>query len=207
MGYTADSAYTWEGQDPGPDWQTKSVNTTVFTLAWSSRTITRNSESLRKVKNLCSQLPTNKILIHFLYFHIWQFWKWVMSRTWYIYSDIMWVYVELTLRGCPLDQSWYRKEVVCSTDHRLLSVFCSKCSSLFPKSLSQCSICILKRLRKVTLELDHILPGPAVPDASTFIEAPTESRHLCVVMKPCEPWDIIINQTLLRLKWEKLNRK
>ena len=32
------------------------------------------------------------------------------------------------------------------------------------------------------------LPGPPVPDASTFITAPIESRHLLVLMKPCEPF-------------------
>ena len=34
------------------------------------------------------------------------------------------------------------------------------------------------------------LPGPPVPDASTFIKAPIVSRHLCVFMNPCEPLDI-----------------
>jgi hypothetical protein len=44
------------------------------------------------------------------------------------------------------------------------------------------------------------LPGPPVPDASTFIKAPIVSCHLCVFMNPCEPLSIKsskVNNTVL----------
>lgn len=34
----------------------------------------------------------------------------------------------------------------------------------------------------------RIIPKPPVPDASKLTKAPTVSLHLCVFIKPCEPW-------------------
>lgn len=59
--------------------------------------------------------------------------------------------------------------------------------SFYSRKAGTKNVNIFNIMHSMILATENILPGPPVPDASTFIKAPIVSRHLWVLMKPCVP--------------------